>query len=106
MTKLHTLGDFSPYLHTQFQIAGEEKLELTSVTDQSNAQLEQFSLIFTGAVSPCSPQRLYALSHPQMGNVELFSGTPSAPTRQGCDMVRPFRVSSSPNEGRSVELLY
>lgn len=82
MTKLHTLGDFTPHLHTQFQVEGEEKLELTSATDHSNAQLEQFSLIFTGPVSPCLPQRLYALSHPQMGNVELFL-VPVGPDKTG-----------------------
>lgn len=84
MTKRYILGDFIPYLHTQFQIGGEEKLqlELTSATDHSNAQLEQFSLIFTGPVSPCLPQRLYELSHSQMGNVELFL-VPIGPDKTG-----------------------
>ena len=74
MTRLHTLNDFIPHLHTPFEVGGEEKLELdlTSATDLSNAQLEQFSLIFTGPISPCLPQRLYDLSHPRLGNVELF----------------------------------
>jgi hypothetical protein len=78
------LEDFIPHVHSQFQIAGEEKveLELTSATDHSNAQLEQFSLIFTGAVSPYLPQRLYALSHPHMGNVELFL-VPVGPDQTG-----------------------
>lgn len=72
--KLHKLEDFIPHLHTRFQVAGEEKLELelTSATNHSNAQLEQFSLIFTGKASPCLPQRLYELTHPRMGHVELF----------------------------------
>ena len=84
MTKLYVLGDFTPYLHTQFQIGDEEKLELelTSATDYSNAQLEQFSLIFTGPISPCLPQRLYELSHPQMDNVELFL-VPVGPDKTG-----------------------
>ncbi len=90
MTKLHTLGDFSPYLHTQFQIAGEEKLELTSVTDQSNAQLEQFSLIFTGPVSPCLPQRTLRGCRIRKWAMSSFFWYPSAPTRQGCDMRRAF----------------
>jgi hypothetical protein len=91
MTKLHTLADFTPHLHTQFQIVGEEKLELelTSATDHSNAQLEQFSLIFTGAVSPCLPQRLYALSHPHMGDVELFL-VPVGPDKTGMQYEAAF----------------
>ena len=91
MTKLHALGDFTPHLHAQFQIAGEEKLELelTSATDYSNAQLEQFSLIFTGPVSPCLQQRLYVLLHPQMGNVELFL-VPVGPGKTGMQYEAAF----------------
>jgi uncharacterized protein DUF6916 len=74
MMKALKLEDFIPHGHGRFQVAGEVplELELTSATDHSNAQLEQFSLIFTGPVSPCLPQRLYELFHPGMGNVELF----------------------------------
>ena len=54
MPEALTTRDFLPYLHTQFQIEQFEsyKLELTEVTENPNAQLEQFSLIFTGTASP------------------------------------------------------
>jgi hypothetical protein len=74
MTKTLAVEDFSPHLHTRFLVAGAggEELELTSATDLSNAQLEQFSLIFTGKSSPWLPQSLYRLIHPLMGDIELF----------------------------------
>jgi hypothetical protein len=69
-----TLQDFVPYLHTRFQVAGEDscEIELTGATDLSNAGLEQFSLVFTGQASPWLPQSMYQLIHPQMGEFELF----------------------------------
>lgn len=74
MSDALTIGDFVPHLHTRFRIAQLEgyELELTEVNDLSNAQLEQFSLIFTGKTSPWLQQSLYALVHPQMGECELF----------------------------------
>src|SRR5271156_1264447 len=74
MSEALTLRDFAPHLQTRFQVAQLDgyELELTEVTDQSNAQLEQFSLIFTGPASPVLPQSLYRLAHPQMGEHELF----------------------------------
>jgi len=69
-----TLSDFAPHLHTRFHVAqsADYELELTEVADQSNPQLEQFSLIFTGKPSPWLPQGSYKLSHPQMQECELF----------------------------------
>jgi hypothetical protein len=69
-----TAQDFAPHLHTRFRVAQLEdyELELTEVIDQSNAHLEQFSLIFTGKVSPWLQQGLYTLVHPQMREYELF----------------------------------
>jgi hypothetical protein len=74
MTERLTILDFAPQRHTRFRVAQMEncELELTEITDYSNAQLEQFSLIFTGAVSPWLRQGLYTLVHPQMQECELF----------------------------------
>jgi|SRR5271170_563154 len=74
MSDILTIGDFAPHLHTRFRVAQPPgyELELTEVTDRSNAQLEQFSLIFTGVASPWLPQALYTLVHPEMGECELF----------------------------------
>lgn len=69
-----TLSDFAPHLHTRFRVVQPEdyELELAEVADHSNAQLEQFSLFFTGIASPWLPQGSYQLVHPQMGGCELF----------------------------------
>jgi len=69
-----TLSNFAPHLHTRFRVAAlqDYELELAEVTDDSNPQLEQFSLIFTGVPSPWLPQGLHKLAHPQMGECELF----------------------------------
>src|SRR5271165_277620 len=74
MSDTLTIGDFTQHLHTRFVIAQPEnyELELTEVTDSSNAQLQQFSLIFTGTVSPCLRQGMHTLVHPEIGNCELF----------------------------------
>lgn len=74
MSDTLTIGDFVPHLHTRFMVAQTEnyELELTEVNNLSNAQLEQFSLIFTGMASPWLQQNLYVLVHPQMGECELF----------------------------------
>jgi|SRR5271168_826732 len=69
-----TVSDFAPHLHTRFRVSQQEgyELELAEITDHSNAQLEQFSLIFTGIASPWLPQGSYKLEHPQMSECELF----------------------------------
>jgi hypothetical protein len=74
MSEQLTLEDFAPHLHTRLRVADldDYELELTEINDCSNAQLEQFSLIFTGIASPWLPQGLYKLVHPQSGAWELF----------------------------------
>ena len=74
MSQVLIAQDFVPHLHTRFQVeqAEDYELELAEVTDHSNGQLKQFSLIFTGNPSPWIPQGLYKLVHSQMGECELF----------------------------------
>jgi len=74
MSEVLIAKDFVPHLHTRFQVAqvADYELELAEVTDHSNGQLEQFSLMFTGIPSPWLPQGLYKLVHSQMGECELF----------------------------------
>jgi hypothetical protein len=73
---LEQLGskDFAARLHTVFRV--EEPavldLEMTEVVDRSNAQLEQFSVLFKGPESPWLQQGIYALKHPRMGELSLF----------------------------------
>jgi hypothetical protein len=78
------LSDFEPQLHTRFRVTTLEdyELELVEVADHSNGRLEQFSLIFTGVLSPWLPQGSYKLAHPQMGECELFL-VPNGPDVSG-----------------------
>lgn len=100
MPEALTTRDFLPHLHTQFQIEQFEsyKLELTEVTEYSNAQLEQFSLIFTGTASLSLQQGMYTLIHPQMGECELFLvpiGPDGAGMRYEAAFSRFIRTSGS-----------
>jgi len=74
MAEKLTFSDFATHSGTRFQVAGLENydLGLAEVTDHSNPQLEQFSLIFTGVQSPWLQQGSYKLVHPQLGECELF----------------------------------
>ncbi len=74
MSEHLALRDFSPHLHVRFRVAqaADYELELAEIADHSNAQLEQFSLIFTGAASPWLKQGLYTLVHPHAPAYELF----------------------------------
>jgi len=66
--------DFAAHLHTIFRVETPAtlELELAEVRDNSNAQIEQFSVLFTGPASPWLAQGTYALHHPQMGQLDLF----------------------------------
>jgi hypothetical protein len=54
MAELLASKDFAAHLHTVFKVETPVTLELTlaEVTDRSNAQIEQFSVLFTGPESP------------------------------------------------------
>ena len=66
--------DFAAHLHTTFKIETplELELEMAEVVDRSNQQVEQFSVIFSGPVSPWLQQGTYSLQHTKMGEVSLF----------------------------------
>jgi hypothetical protein len=74
MSELLTSKDFAVHLHTVFKVESPAavELELEEIEDRSNAQLEQFSVIFTGPESPWLPQGTYTLLHPEMQQVALF----------------------------------
>jgi len=67
-------ADFQPHVHTIFQIELPMALEveLAAVTDNSNQQVEQFSLLFLGPMSSPLRQGTYAFFHPKMGRQEIF----------------------------------
>lgn len=84
MQELPASKDFAAHLHTAFKIETPValELELSAVHDRSNAQLEQFSVIFTGPASPWLRQGTYTLLHPKMRELALFL-VPLGP-RDGC----------------------
>jgi len=68
---------FSEHLHTTFQlrIHGETSLPLvlTEVTEKDQSQnVEQFSLVFRGPLTPLCPQGTYTLEHGMLGKMDLF----------------------------------
>ena len=69
-----SLQHFTPHLHNRFKVAqsADYQLELAEIADSSNAQLEQFSLVFIGAAFPWLPQGLYTLVDQQKREYELF----------------------------------
>jgi len=74
MPELLGSKDFAAHLHTAFRVETPEaiELELAEVTEQSNAQVEQFSLLFKGPASPWLRQGTYFLMHSKMAQVTLF----------------------------------
>lgn len=66
--------DFSVHLHQVFQVGSPSvlELELVEVTDKSNPQIEQFSILFAGPPSPCLQQGTYTLVHPDKAEITLF----------------------------------
>jgi hypothetical protein len=66
--------DFAAHLHTIFRVETPLALELemAQVEDRSNAQIEQFSVHFTGPESPWLRQGTYTFLHPWMGELSLF----------------------------------
>jgi len=100
MAELLTADDFTPYIDTRFQVDADSNFELvlTSVTDYSNAQLEQFSLAFVGQASPWLPQGQYKLKHVQMGECDLFL-VPNGPDAGGMHYEAAFsRFLETPGE--------
>lgn len=74
MLKTLTLQDFVLHRNSSFRVAeaANYELEMVELNDHSNAQLEQFSLIFTCPVLPWLPQGTYTLLHPKLDEVVLF----------------------------------
>jgi hypothetical protein len=104
MSEKLTISDFAPHLHTRFRVSQPEgyELELAEVTDDSNAQLEQFSLIFTGTASSWLQQGSYKLAHPQMRECELFL-VPIGPDAAGMRYQAVFsRFIQRPGESASL----
>ena len=69
--------NFAGCLRTEFQAhvseAIRQPLELIEVKELNYSPgLEQFSLIFTGSLTPVLEQRVYCLEHQELGALQLF----------------------------------
>lgn len=78
--KILTFEDFSPHVDSTFAVdLGESSLDLTLTEAQKQPvhpypgmAREPFSLIFFSDTQTVLPQQMYALTHPAMGQVEVF----------------------------------
>ncbi len=68
--------NFTENLHTTFYVespAERVPFELIEVAERHDSPaLEQFSLIFHGAMTPVLPQRMYRLEHETLGAMDIF----------------------------------
>ena len=73
-----TAADFSPHVRTRFALRGDDgeadTLTLTAVQARggTGGGREPFALQFSAAPGRVLPQRIYALSHPALGAMEIF----------------------------------
>ena len=75
-----TENEFSRHLNTKFRVNLDdnhvdlELVEVKSYMSKQNEQegMERFSTYFQGPAEPHLPQELYAFSHDQMGEFDLF----------------------------------
>jgi len=71
-----TKADFDPHLNTTFNIhaaSGETiEAELVEIEVRQSEQMESLSVIFRGPKESVLPQETHEVSHPQMGEINLF----------------------------------
>lgn len=94
-----TLEDFAPHVGTDFTLPGTEEsapidFSLTSATPLTNRPYpgqarEPFQLLFQVATQHVYPQGMYRLTHPAMGEHDIFL-VPAAQTDAGVDYCATF----------------
>lgn len=71
-------SDFDPHVSSTFEVrpAGMPKvlLELVEVKDSSSATMDAFSLIFKGGFEAVFRHDTHLMTHPTLGELELFIG--------------------------------
>ncbi len=67
---------FDPYLNEIFTVhspvVGNQEVVLVELTEKNHPGQECFSLIFRGPKEPAMNQMIYTLTHPKMGEFQLF----------------------------------
>ncbi|MGR8935950.1 MAG: DUF6916 family protein [Gammaproteobacteria bacterium] len=89
MLETLTKESWATYLNSSFQvdIEGEHALlmQLQSVSGYGrplDGKREAYSLLFRGPLQPLLPQRIYAIRHEQLGQLEIFL-VPIGPDAEG-----------------------
>ena len=81
MSEFQTAADFEKHVNTNFRAELESPrpidLKLISVTPRKiepheQAGMERFSVVFFGPADVFLPQNTYRLTHPEMGEFEVF----------------------------------
>lgn len=81
MSDFQTEADFAKNVNTNFRVELEESgpmdLKLVSVTPRKvdpteQPGMERFSAVFSGPLDPFLPQQTYHMTHPEMGEFDVF----------------------------------
>lgn len=76
MSKILHKADFEAYVKQTFLVKTETPatvaLELVEISDNSNTEIECFSLIFRGSKDDILPQSIYKITNEKFGVFELF----------------------------------
>ena len=81
MSEFQTEADYTKNLNTNFRVEVDApkpiELKLVAVTPRPSgpteeAGMERFSAVFSGPLDFLLPQQIYRVSHPQMGEFEIF----------------------------------
>ena len=69
-------SSFDPHLNTKFKIytdyTGGVEAELVEISEHNKENLECFSLLFKVSREKFFDQKLYKVTHPKMGEINLF----------------------------------
>lgn len=80
-------ADFSPYVNDTFTVnsphVGSLDVVLAELTEKQYPGQECFSLIFRGPHQPVLQQMTYAISHREMGEIQLFMVPVHHPAQDG-----------------------
>jgi hypothetical protein len=102
MAKL-TEAEFSRHLNTKFDLTfGDEQLQLQLINvkpylPRANEEsgMERFSVYFQGSLERYLPQRMYHMTHEQMGEMDIFL-VPIEKNEQGFRYEAVFNFKSEP----------
>ena len=81
MSEFQTAADFAKHVNTNFRVELESPnpidIELITVTPRAigpteQAGMERFSVVFSGPPDVFLPQNIYRVTHPEMGEFEVF----------------------------------